>query len=984
MKTKKNPEVKIADCGLSPITKEQFYQAGSNFDPIFVKTEDHAQKEIEYLIKSIRRSVKTELQISAIHRFMALIKGGIFDFMLSRKHLKTMHTGFYAALTSTKSELIIEMCFLLGQIAPRIGSDFDKVGDYLKPLSFKIGDEVQIISDCCKYAFLSIIENCPSPVFFNKIYDIILEKGPKQKSVMSECLCVILQLWPMTLVDELMKKIVAILNKLLLNEGSPVIRKYSKIAACTLTQIYPDQEESFFGCLPDKLRLSIQDEEPMEQKERLVIFHSLSPPQVSVQPKENLQKAKKPNSKNERRVTFAPGILKNPKNQNQSNDENEDEPQYFTSANDTKDDIPQKETVNSNIQEFKESIKKLTQQLDKENEVEKPKIKLRPAQINWKPYEIKKPPHIVKKGNFLERNAPKDVSIDESKHLDERQKVLLMKKIEQEKREKLIKKQKKKLEKKENDENLPNVTEEEEEKEEDIPKIQKIENLKKKSFLQRCGPKETTVDQSKHIKDSDKSRLKDVIKKQKKIDNDLKKAEKKTDSPPIDEIKKYAKMIDEFRSPPKFTHKIDKSPKKSKPKPKKVPIIHMEGGLENDYLVSIQDALHDIPDNCTISIPEFLFCCSHNSEVIASNAITMLADLYDRVSFNNDLADLVDILLKNTENKKPKIQSVSLFALNEMPNHFDSIYLLQICCEQDPSYQLVKFAYTLLNSIDIEKLDFNLIKHLCSLAFKCYNTKPIKSTHVSGFVIKKLADFSFESVIEFGNGLTDNELREFRDFATMYAKNLTFRNIKIEIPPFNDKKVIEWQRKIEDIIQKATFDDWNLMKIPLFNELNKALLSFSEVDRTLRLIQSVFSFYGISEYQYLLPGLITNKCHISDDILTDIVENSKDDIEDFIFNLQPFVEDEAFAQNALKIQLAVFKRIASYNKDSLFNCIDKITYSLNISIQSQKIEVRQASVLCYVELFAIFGKSEMINYISTLPKASRDIILVVCAKKNVL
>ena len=273
---------------------------------------------------------------------------------------------------------------------------------------------------------------------------------------------------------------------------------------------------------------------------------------------------------------------------------------------------------------------------------------------------------------------------------------------------------------------------------------------------------------------------------------------------------------------------------------------------------------------------------------------------------------------------------------------------------------------------------------MCSLAFKCYNTKPIKSTHVSGFVIKKLADFSFESVIEFGNGLTDNELREFRDFATMYAKDLTFRNIKIEIPPFNDKKVIEWQRKIEDIIQKATFDDWNLMKIPLFNELNKALLSFSEVDRTLRLIQSVFSFYGISEYQYLLPGLITNKCHISDDILTDIVENSKDDIEDFIFNLQPFVEDEAFAQNALKIQLAVFKRIASYNKDSLFNCIDKITYSLNISIQSQKIEVRQASVLCYVELFAFFGKSEMINYISTLPKVSRDIILVVCAKKNVL
>ena len=273
MKTKKNHEVKIADSGLSPITKDQFYEAGSDFDPIFVKDEEQVGKELEYLFKSIRRSVKPELQISAIHRFMALIKGGLFDFMCARKLLKNMHTGFYAALTSTKSELIIEMCFLLAQIAPRIGSDFDKVGDYLKPLSFKIGNEVQIISDCCKYAFIAIIENCPSPVFFDRIYEIILEKGPKQKSVMAECLCIIIQLWPMSFINEFLKKIVAIINKLLLNEGSPIIRKFTKIAACTLTQIFPDQEGIFFGQLPDKLRLSIQDEEPMEQKERLVIFH---------------------------------------------------------------------------------------------------------------------------------------------------------------------------------------------------------------------------------------------------------------------------------------------------------------------------------------------------------------------------------------------------------------------------------------------------------------------------------------------------------------------------------------------------------------------------------------------------------------------------------------------------------------------------------------------------------------------------------------
>lgn len=980
MKTKKNHAVKIADTGLSPISKKQFYEAGSDFDPIFVTTEEQVEKEMEYLFKSIRRSVKVELQISAIHRFMALIKGGIFNFMYSRKLLKNMHTGFYAALTSTKSELIIEMCFLLAQIASRMGSDFDKIGDYLNPLSFKIGNEVQIISDCCKYAFIAIIENCPSPVFFNKIYEIIFEKGPKQKSVMAECLCIIIQLWPMSFIDEFLKTIVALINKLLLNEGSPVIRKFSKIAACTLTQIFPDKEEIFFGGLPDKLRLSIQDEEPMEPKERLEIFHSLSPPSVSVQVEQNAQNIQNQPKIREKKVTFAPGILKSP-----NKNENNNEMQNFTSS--VKNEPENIQNEKDDIKEFKENIKQIAQQLDKDREEEKPKLKLKPAQIYWKPYEIKKPPHVVKKGNFLERNAPKETSIDESKHLDGRQKVLLQKKLEQEKREKLIKKQQKLKKKKDEDkdEQLQNVEKDENEEEEEMTKMQKIENMKKKSFLKRCGPKETTIEDSKHIKETEKSKLKKALKRQKKIDqNNQKKAENEKNSPQLEDIQKYAKMIDQFRSPPKFVHKNDsKSPKKVKAK--KTPIIHLEDGLENDYLIQIQDLSHEIPAKYSISIQEFLFCCSHNSEVIASTAISMLPELLDKVSFSNDLSDLIDILLKNTENKKPKTQSISLFVLNDLINHFDSIYLLQVCCEQNPSYQLVKFSYSLLMASNIESIDSNLIKHLCFLAFKCYNTKPIKSTHVSGFVVKKLAEISFQSVVEFGNSLSDSDLREFRDFSTMYVKDLTFRNVAIEVPPFDERKIIDWQRKIEDIAQKVSYDNWNLMRIQTFVELNKALLSFSEVDRTLRLIQSIFSYYGFSEYQYLLPGLIANKCHISEDIFTDLVESEKEKIEDFIFYLQPFIEDEAFALNALKIQLALFKRFSSAeNKVLLFNCIDKIVYSLSIAIRSDKIEIRQASVLCYVELFALFGKDNMINYISTLPKASRDIIFVVCAKKNVL
>ncbi|OHT13819.1 hypothetical protein TRFO_15941 [Tritrichomonas foetus] len=959
----------FTETGLSALTREQFNKASDEFEPIEIRNEKQAFSEMQYVFKSIRRSVKVELQISAIHRFMSLIGGGILEYSCAFERLKNLHTGIYAALTSTKSELIIEACFLLSQIATKIKSNFDKIGDYLKPLSFQVGNEVQIISDCCRYSILTIIENCPSSTFFDVIYGICIEKGPKQKAVMAECLCLIIQMWPIVLVEENLNRIVTLLNKFLLNEVSPLIRKRTLIASCTLTTIYPDQEENFFGKLPDKLRLSIQDEEPLEIKERLVLSNYVFKDERNQQTK---------------RVTFQLNTKMGNNQIHENNQINENLSNNTSVENKEKSNEINQPSGENQVEFFKEKIKQTASEFFKEDE--KPKLKLKPAKPYWQPYEIKKPQRCKKQGNFLERNAPKETTIDESKHLDQDQKEILKQKLLQQQKEKLekFKKEKELKEKKEREQREKELQELQKQKQ--MKKKNKIpENSnessqvkKKKSFLERCGPKETTIDQSTHIKDIEKERLKMAIKRLKIIDDGKKDTEinLKNQQP-----EKKNNMKDAFKSPPRIINKARPSPKKTTKIKQTSVLITLVDGQEIEYLTEIQEKINDIPKYCSFSIPQFLFCCSHNSYAIASTAINLLVDLFEKVSFESDISDLLDILFKKADCGNPKLQSVALYALNEIPKFLNTMFILEICCEQEPSFHLLKYSYTLIECCNDEQFTSSMIKHLCLLVYKCYNLKPVKSMHLGGFIIRRFASISKDSVLEFGNDLSDKDLREFSDFVSMYVHDLHFRNVMIDVPQFNPKKIIDWQRQIEEITRNISFEDWSVSRDRIFEALNDALFSMKEVDRTLRITQALFSFHGFTGYQKVLPGILFNKCSISNDIIFDLIENSDVDIDEFIKSLQQFIENEKYSKNAIDIQTKVIKRIS---KVDILRNLEKIVFSLQTSIKMQQIEIRKSSVVCFAELFSIFGKETMIKYLTTMSKSNRELIILYCTKKNII
>ena len=947
---KKNNKLKVADSGVSTITKEQFQKAVHEFEKIEISNENQVGTEFDYIFKSIRRNVASDLQISAIHRFMGLIEGGILEFSAGFNRLVSFHTGLYACITSTKSELVIETCFLIALIAEKIKSDFDSIGDYLKPLAFQVANEVQIVSDCCKYAIDTIIENCPSNKFIDVIYSICFDKGPKQKTVMINNLGKIIQLWPLSIINANLNKIVTLLNKLLLEEVSPITRKYTKIAACTLTQLFPEREEEFFGKLPDKLRLSIQDEEPLtevDENDRLVIKRN-----------ENItskkEKAKAPQKK-QKKVIFANLAEKVNCNSSKPDDENN---------NHNNDNSEQNQS--NQLEFYMERLKKTSAEFyeERKKDFKNARPKLKPFQPYYKPYEVKKPQRNKKRGNFLQRNAPEEMSIDDSKHLTDQQKENLKKKKEQNLQ------QKTKNNRKASNEHIQSSPSKEEISNPPIKETQNQNNQKRNLI-------KNEVTQSK---------------KEIKIEKSIKRKAELNQSGPKKDNEKKVEKNNQYRSPPRLTPKL--SPKTNKPIEAK--IIEMEEGKEEEFLSEIQEKMNDIPLYYLISPKQLLFCMNLNSFSIFSTAISIFVDLLSKISFNDYLTDIVSTLFKKlNETDNPRIQSHALYALNELPNHYDALFLLQICCEQISSYHLLKYTYSLLQQVSEEnkeaEIDYSFNKYLCKIAFSCYNIKPIKSMHMSGFIIKKLFKISPEAVIDMGNSLDDQNLKEFSDFASIYIPNVKFRSILIKIPQIEsyNSNIIEWQRKIEEIARNMKHEYWESNRIPLYTEINKALIlqKDGDPDRTLRVIQSLFSFYGFNDFQSVLVGLIANiRSEIAQDIFFEIIDNLNNksiNIDDFLTALQPLIENESYARDSIDIESKVFKKISNPEEIVIAN-IDKMVESLRIALQMNKIEIRKAAVSCFSEFFKILGKDLMMKYIAILPKANRDLILLYCAKKNII
>jgi hypothetical protein len=255
---------------------------------------------------------------------------------------------------------------------------------------------------------------------------------------------------------------------------------------------------------------------------------------------------------------------------------------------------------------------------------------------------------------------------------------------------------------------------------------------------------------------------------------------------------------------------------------------------------------------------------------------------------------------------------------------------------------------------------------------------------MSAYIIRHCDQMAHETVLAFGNSLPDDQLRDFEDFIQVYIPNLTFRNVTISVPPFNLKGAALWRNRISEIANHARIDKWNRIRPLVFEELNKALVSKTGIDPTLRLIQSIIGFRGCDDFEHFLPGLVlaaaNDTSHVSEAILNSIVQSIP--VTKVLDALHASVASEQTELSLRAIQVET-KILVGWTVVGLRPCLSQITTALEPVFRSSIPELRRAAVLCFVQLYQQLGKEIMDRYLGALPKASQELVLIYCARHHI-
>lgn len=80
-------------------------------------------------------------QVATIRRIMSLINGRALEYDLFIQCLSSIQIGLTSAIKNQRSALVKHTCLLISQLARELGSRFDSIGDYIKPLSITKHDK---------------------------------------------------------------------------------------------------------------------------------------------------------------------------------------------------------------------------------------------------------------------------------------------------------------------------------------------------------------------------------------------------------------------------------------------------------------------------------------------------------------------------------------------------------------------------------------------------------------------------------------------------------------------------------------------------------------------------------------------------------------------------------------------------------------------------------------------------------------------------
>lgn len=909
---------------ISAQTQRIFENAGSDVDPIRVRSDSEASELIEKLAQKIAEGVDWDDQVKAMRKGMGLVKGGALEFESFQRGLIMLNPGLSAAATNLRSALVKTACLFISQLAINLSSSITICGDFIAPLSSQLTHGTQIIAESCKFSILVIAKNCPNRRVMKSIFDICSARAAQVKIVASESLAYMIHSWPHEIMNPNYPKIETIIQKLL-SDASVDVRLNAKRASKEYSIRSPSNGVQFIQRLDPKLQRAIREVDPLST--------STVKPTITTN-FESTQPTRDTSFKSSTMKSSAQRRRPSPKwSDTTPNPEAAD-----ISANPPR-IIRQTKPVSS-MQQHREEFQEKRKYVPPppEQEEERPVIvsrKSRASRAHQQPepkfeqrnemtYNPKRPVYNdepddrIRKVKYNERKKIEPVPQDESDEFDEepQKEIVLPRRTRMPANEPIV------------DEVRRNPT----------PAREETRFGQTSSFK---APKRQSSVQPKRSLD-------------------------------------YLSSPKGYHSPTKRLRDLEeKHPIKLENGYEQEFLDTLKNYIKSNHVSELASSMQNIPS-------DLITCVSNFSHLISSNAISLIHQLIPPFSpyFMTNLPLLIETLLKQVEYGNPRSASNSLQVLNEMPNSFDCNNLLSICLTQQPSEPLLNFTALLVSLDDIDVTSDAICQKLIMLAFRSHNIGDGRNKRTAAQIIQKVNDVNSGAVSRFADSLRDQQLRLFEQFIHPFIPELSFRTLTAEVPCFNPTSPVIWRKKIDQLVQDTSDDnEWNEIRPKVFAELNEALNGQTDVESVLRLTKQILSTRGCDDFNRLMSGLMRsskNYSNLVSDVL-DIITQNADPAEVFSA-LQPQIlstdVDVCKASIALETKL-----IIKFSTEDVRQSVSQMISALTKSFESTLPVVRKSVVLCFVELYVKLGKDVMDRHTSHLSRGQQKLIVIYYDKR---
>lgn len=234
----------------------EFQTPEANFDPISLKNDNQARKEIEDLTKLIAEGNEWDVQVKAISRAMSLINGGALEYDSFASKIPDLSIGLIAGSSNLRSALVKNSCLFISLLAHKLKKKFSTMGEMIMPLSKQTTHGTLIIAESCKLTILEIVKYCPIKNVFLSIIELSKSKAIENRQISAESFILMLTYWGKTLIEQNNDVVMKTL-RLLLVDSSQEVRNATRIASKIFASKYPKYSDLFLATLDSKTKSAV-------------------------------------------------------------------------------------------------------------------------------------------------------------------------------------------------------------------------------------------------------------------------------------------------------------------------------------------------------------------------------------------------------------------------------------------------------------------------------------------------------------------------------------------------------------------------------------------------------------------------------------------------------------------------------------------------------------------------------------------------------